>query len=138
MPTALLDTNILLYAISSSPDEAAKRRIARALLSGADWGLSIQVLQEFYVNATRGAAPAMSHELAETAIRQFLLRPLAINDTALMLSALDIRQRYQLSFWDAAILAAALALGASVVYSEDLNHSQDYAGVRVINPFLKA
>ncbi|MBU1665361.1 MAG: PIN domain-containing protein [Gammaproteobacteria bacterium] len=138
MPAALLDTNILLYAISSSPDEAGKRQVARELLSGADWGLSIQVLQEFYVNATRGATPAMSHALAEAAIRQFLLRPLAINDAALMLNALDLKQRYQLSFWDAAILAAAQALGASVVYSEDLNHGQDYAGVRVVNPFLKA
>ena len=138
MTAALLDTNILLYAISSSPDEAGKRHIARELLSGADWGLSIQVLQEFYVNATRGATPAMSHALAEAAIRQFLLRPLAINDAALMLNALDIKQHYQLSFWDAAILAAALALGASVVYSEDLNHGQDYAGVLVVNPFLKA
>lgn len=138
MPAALLDTNILLYAISSSPDEAGKRHVARELLSGADWGLSIQVLQEFYVNATRGAAPAMSHALAEAAIRQFLLRPLASNDAALMLNALDIKHRYQLSFWDAAIIAAARALGAGVVYSEDLNHDQDYTGVRVINPFLKA
>lgn len=138
MPAALLDTNVLLYAISSSPDEADKRHIARELLSGADWGLSIQVLQEFYVNATRGAAPAMSHALAEAAIRQFLLRPLAINDAALILNALDIKQRYQLSFWDAAIIAAARVLGAGVVYSEDLNHGQDYAGVRVVNPFSLA
>lgn len=138
MPAALLDTNVLLYAISSSPDEADKRHVARELLSGADWGLSIQVLQEFYVNATRGAAPAMSHALAEAAIRQFLLRPLAINDAALMLNALDIKQRYQLSFWDAAIIAAARVLGAGVVYSEDLDHGQDYAGVRVVNPFSLA
>jgi len=136
MPAALLDTNILLYAISSAPDEADKRLTARSLLSGSDWGLSFQVLQEFYVNATRGATPAMSHELAEAAIRQFLLRPLAINDAALMLNALGIRQRYPLPFWEAAIIAAALALGAVVVYSEGLTHDQDYGGVHVVNPFL--
>ena len=136
MPAALLDTNILLYAISSDPDEAGKRLVARALLSRTDWGLSIQVLQEFYVNATRGGIPAMSHAQAEAAIRQFLLRPLASNDAALMLDALGLEQRYQMSFWDAAIIAAARVLGAGVVYSEDLNHGQEYGGVRVANPFL--
>ncbi len=135
MTAALLDTNILLYAISTEPAEADKRRIARELLGGGDWGLSTQVLQEFYVNATRGAMPAMSHALAETAIRQFLLRPLAVNDAALMLNALDIKQRFQISFWDAAIIAAAQALGAACVYSEDLSHGQGYDGVRVLNPF---
>jgi predicted nucleic acid-binding protein len=136
MPAALLDTNILLYAISSDPDEADKRQVARELLKGPDWGLSIQVLQEFYVNATRGAVAAMNHAQAEAAIRQFLLRPLASNDAALLLTALDIKQRFQLSFWDAAIIAAARSLGVGVVYSEDLNHGQDYGGVRVVNPFL--
>ena len=50
---ALIDTNILLYAISTAPEEAEKKRVARGVLAGGDWGLSVQVLQEFYVNATR-------------------------------------------------------------------------------------
>ncbi len=52
-----------------------------------------------------------------------------------MLSALSTRQRFDISYWDAAILEAARALGCEVVLSEDLNDGQDYAGVRVENPF---
>jgi predicted nucleic acid-binding protein len=50
--------------------------------------------------------------------------------------ALEVRKRYQISYWDSAIIAAAAELGCETVYSEDLNHGQLYAGVRVINPFL--
>jgi predicted nucleic acid-binding protein len=136
MPAALLDTNILLYAISSAPEEAGKKRAARTLMARDDWGLSIQVLQEFYVNVTRGPTPVMRHEQAAIAIREFLSRPVAINDAPLLLAAMDLKHRYQLSYWDAAVIAAAQTLGATTLYSEDLSHGQDYAGVRVLNPFL--
>lgn len=99
-------------------------------------GVSIQVLQAFYVNATRLPQPAMQHEDAEAAIVQLLLRPVADGNAALLREALRLKARYQLSYWDAAIVAAALQLGASVLYSEDLQAGQVFEGVRVVNPFL--
>lgn len=135
---AFVDTNILLYAISTDPEEAAKKQRAREILALPDWGLSIQVLQEFYVNATRPPQPAMRHEDAEAAIRQLLLRSVADNNAALLLDALRLKARYQLSYWDAAIVAAAMQLDASTLYSEDLQNGQEFEGVKVVNPFLLA
>lgn len=135
---AFVDTNILLYAISTDPEEAARKQRAREILARPDWGLSIQVLQEFYVNATRPPQPAMRHDDAEAAIRQLLLRPVADNNAALLLDALRLKARYQLSYRDAAIVAAAMQLDASTLYSEDLQNGQEFEGVKVVNPFLLA
>lgn len=131
-----LDTNILLYAISTAKEEASKKRIARALLVRSDWGLSVQVIQEFYVNVTR-AAPraAMSHSNAGAAIREFLRRPIVILDPSLLLAALELKARYRLSYWDAAIVAAARTMGAATLYSEDLNDGQSFGDMTVRNPF---
>jgi predicted nucleic acid-binding protein len=134
--SAFVDTNILLYAISTAPEETAKKQRAREILALSDWGLSVQVLQEFYVNATRPPQPAMTHEDAEASLRQLLLRPVADSNPALLLDTLRLKARYQLSYWDAAIVAAALQLGAAILYSEDLQHGQTFDGVRVANPFL--
>lgn len=129
---SLLDTNVLLYAISSAAEEALKKTRARELLAGDDYGLSVQILQEFYVNATRSA---MTHEEASAALHQFAQCPLVPTDWPLVQRALQLKARYRINYWDAAILAAAQALGANTVYSEDLAHGQDYGGVRVVNPF---
>jgi predicted nucleic acid-binding protein len=133
---AFVDTNVLLYAASTSDDEIVKRERARSLLADVSWGLSVQVLQELYVNLVRARGPVMTHEDAVELIRQLLRRPVAITDHELLLQALALKQRFQLSYWDAAIVAAARHLGATVLYSEDLNNGQDYDGVRVQNPFL--
>lgn len=135
---AFVDTNILLYAISTDPEEAAKKQRARDILAQPDWGLSIQVLQEFYVNATRPPQPAMRHEDAEAAIRQLLLHPTVDTHAALLLDALRLKARYQLSCWDAAIVAAAMQIGAATLYSEDLQDGQEFEGVKIVNPFLSA
>jgi predicted nucleic acid-binding protein len=132
---AFVDTNVLLYAISTDPAEAAKRTRARELLGGEGWGLSVQVLQEFYVNATRGPGAPMDHDLAEAAIRQFLLRPVVAADAQLLLDALRLKARFGVAYWDAAILAGARRLGARVLFYEDLSAGQDYDGVTVVNPF---
>jgi predicted nucleic acid-binding protein len=132
---AFVDTNVLLYAASTSPDESAKRERARKLLARPGWGLSVQVLQELYVNLVRPDKVAMAHDDAVELIRQLLRRPLAVSDRNLLLRALALKQRFQLSYWDSAIVAAAQSLGAGVLYTEDLSHGQDYAGVRVQNPF---
>jgi predicted nucleic acid-binding protein len=133
---AFIDTNVLLYSVSTSEDEVDKRATARRVLTGSGWGLSVQVLQDFYINIVRPPRCAMTHADAVAAIRQLLRRPTVTTDTALVLEGLRLKERYQISYWDAAIVAAARALGARVLYSEDLNHGQDYDGVRAVNPFL--
>lgn len=130
------DTNILLYAISRDPEEQAKAARANDLLSTRDIGLSVQVLQEFYVQATRGSrADRLTHEQAAALVDSFRRFPIQETTIGTVLSALSTRQRFDISYWDAAILEAARALGCEVVLSEDLNDGQDYAGVRVENPF---
>jgi predicted nucleic acid-binding protein len=111
---AFLDANVLLYAISTAKEEASRKGIACALMARADWGLSVQVLQEFYIDATRSPRPAVTHANAVAAIREPLRRPMAISDAPLLLAALQLRERYRLSYWNAAIVAtAARALGAA-------------------------
>jgi len=134
--STFLDTNILLYAISTAVEERGKRELARTLLARDDYGLSVQVLQEFYVNATRPPRPALTHEAATGVIRELARAPVVATDMALMTRALELKARYRLSYWDAAVIAAAQALGATTLHSEDLSHGQDYDGVRVENPFL--
>lgn len=131
-----VDTNVLLYAISRDPDEAEKAARANELLSGKDLALSVQVLQEFYVQATRESrADRLSHAQAAALVDSFRRFPAQETSIGVMLAAMSTRQRFEISYWDAAILEAARSLGCEVVLSEDLSDGQDYAGVRVENPF---
>lgn len=131
-----VDTNILLHAVSRDPEEAHKAERARGILAERDLALSVQVLQEFYVQATRGSrADPLSHEQAAKLVESFLRFPVADVTAQVMLAALATRHRFRISYWDAAILEAARALGCETVLSEDLSDGQDYAGVQVRNPF---
>lgn len=135
-----LDTNILLYAISSDPTEADKKRIAATLLENPDWVLSTQVVQEFYANAIapkRGRPALMTPELAREFIELLCAdRDCLPVDLGIVLDAIDLQQRYPLSYWDSAILTAARRMGCQEVLSEDLANGCVYGGIRVINPFL--
>ncbi|MDE2747039.1 MAG: PIN domain-containing protein [Chloroflexota bacterium] len=132
-----VDTNVLLYAALPDPEEADKQRIAELLLERDDLALSTQVLQEFYHQATR---PNRPHPLsAQEALaflapltHRFLVLPVTVE---LFHQAAEICQRFGISYWDAAILAAARTMACDAVYSEDLSDQQDYAGLQVINPF---
>lgn len=131
-----VDTNILLYAVSRDPEEQEKAGRANEILAGRDVALSVQVLQEFYVQATRDSRPdPLSHEQATRLIESFLRFPVQEVTTALMLAALTTRHRFRISYRDAAIVEAARALGCDVVLTEDLSDGEDYAGVRAENPF---
>jgi predicted nucleic acid-binding protein len=131
-----VDTNVLLYAISRDPDEQQKTMRANELLAAADVGLSVQVLQEFYVQATRDSRPdRLTHEQAAALVDSFRRFPVQETKVGVTLAAMSTRQRFGISYWDAAVLEAARALGCEVVLSEDLSDGQDYAGVRVENPF---
>ena len=137
--TAFFDTNILVYLFDRREDH--KRAIAAEV-----WGrcaiekrgvLSTQVLQEFFVTITQKAAQLTGPE-AQAVIIEFLQLEVVTVTPLLILEAIDVRERYRLSFWDGLILAAAKSAGASLVYSEDFAHGQVYDGVRVENPFLAA
>lgn len=129
-----LDTNILLYAASKKEGEQEKRKVARELLSRDGVGLSVQVLAEFYVNAiSKLKLPEEQVLRVLEKMRRFPVLPV---DEAVFWSALEIRKRYGISYWDSAILAAAIELGCGTVFSEDLSDGQSYAGVKVVNPFV--
>ena len=106
--TRFLDTNILLYAISRAAGEAGKAQRALSLLEDDNWALSVQVLQEFYVQATRSTKPdRISHEQAVALIEAWLRFRVQEITVPLLQAALKTRQRHQLSYWDAAIIEAA-------------------------------
>jgi predicted nucleic acid-binding protein len=131
-----VDTNVLLYAISTAPDEAPKAAAARALLERRDLCLSTQVLQEFYVQATRPSRPdALPHADAVDLLRAFGRFPTQPVTVELVHAAADLRSRFGLAYWDAAIIEAARRLGSDEVLSEDLDDGTDFLGVRVTNPF---
>jgi predicted nucleic acid-binding protein len=133
---ALLDTNVLLYALSKASEDALKRERARQLMATVNFGISLQVLQEFYHAVRRKARLGITEELADVLINALLERPLVISDLETFRRARTLTQEAGISYWDAAVLATAAQAGAPVLYSEDLNSGQVYAGVRVINPFL--
>ncbi len=131
-----IDTNVLLYAISTVEEEERKAEIARAVLKRADLALSVQVLQEFYVQATRSTKrDRITHEQAAKLIESWLRFKVREVDVAVMHAALRTTQRFQISYWDAAIVEAARSLGCRQVLSEDLNDGQDFGGVVVRDPF---
>jgi len=131
-----IDTNILLYSISRDPAEARKRAIAIALLEADDMALSVQVLQEFYVQATRATRPdPLANDIAVGLVRSWLRFKVQDITLPIMLGALDIKMAYGLSYWDAAIVAAARALGCRELLSEDMSHGREVEGVTINNPF---
>jgi predicted nucleic acid-binding protein len=131
-----LDTNVLLYSISEAWSERTKRETAARLLLEPENALSVQVLQEFYAQATRPTRPdKLGHEDAVELIQTWLRFPVQSTTVALVRHALDIRAATSLSYWDAAIVAAAHALGCRELLSEDMAHGQTIDRVTIINPF---
>lgn len=134
-----VDTNILIYSISTDPEEREKAECANQILATTDLGLSVQVLQEFYVQATRESRPGrLTHERAAGLVESFLRFPVRAITSGIVEAAMETRERFQISYWDAAILEAARSLECELVLSEDLNDGQDYGGVRVEDPFRPA
>jgi predicted nucleic acid-binding protein len=134
---AFIDTNVFLYSISDRPEEQVKTERARQLLLNENWGWSVQVAGEFYHVATSVRRQfRLSHSEAIEYVRTWLSFPTASLQPSTVLNALQMRERFQVSYWDATIIAAAHELGCSTIYSEDLNDGQDYGGVKVVNPFL--
>ena len=128
------DTNVLVYAASSSAADRAKRTLALKLIQELDFGLSAQVLQEFYV--TRKFRKPLAPEAAIALMEAYRVFPTVPTDYPLIVSAVELSLKYGISYWDGAIIAAAQVLEADTLYTEDLNHGQLYEGVRALNPFL--
>jgi predicted nucleic acid-binding protein len=132
-----VDTNILLYAYDL--DEGAKHRIARDLLAdlmtSRKGSLSPQVLQEFYVNATRKPKRPLTKSEARRIVEIF--SAWCIDTTSVeVATAFRIEDEAKINFWDALICASALKSGADRIVSEDMNAGQRIAGVLIENPFL--
>jgi predicted nucleic acid-binding protein len=132
---AFFDTNVLLYLYSG--EDVQKRKRARDLFEHHGRAkrilLSTQVVQEFYAAGSRKLR--LPRRELKDAVIKFLDLPLVRIGAAQILAAIEIEERYQTSFWDALILAAAESGGAEVVYTEDLNDGQRYGSVLVQNPF---
>jgi predicted nucleic acid-binding protein len=132
-----VDSNILLYA--HDRDAGEKRRIAQGILArlaverrGA---LSMQVLQEFYANATRKLIPKLPKHEARDTVQDFAHWCVETTPEEI-LHAFEIEDKTHLNFWDALIVAAAKKAGAERILSEDWNHGQRIEGIRIENPFL--
>ena len=129
------DTNVLVYAAVGTGKDEPKRKRALELIESEDFGTSAQVLQEFFVTVVRKASRPLSAAQALQWIEQWVAFPCQIIDHQLVRIAIEKSERFKISYWDAAILVAAEALGTDTVYSEDLSHGQRYGRVRVVNPF---
>ena len=133
-----LDTNVLIYSIESGGPDHDKTSAAQVLTRRGDVVLSTQVLGEFYraVTSQRRLVP-LTHAEAVAWIQLWKrhdVRDISVSHVDL---ALEVAGRFQISYYDALIIAAARLAKCETVYSEDLNAGQDYGGVRVVNPFLR-
>lgn len=130
-----IDTNILLYAGSNAAADASKKRLACALLGELNFCLSSQVVQEYLSNALGKKSLAITPSQIEAFLE--ILGDVTVQPVtySLILDAWRLRKAYQISHWDATIIAAAQSLGSEILYSEDMSDGQDYGGVRVVNPF---
>lgn len=133
-----MDTNVLIYAATGRRSEPGKFAIARDLIATARLGLSGQVVAEFVANVRN--ARKMRHPLSFEETIGWVDRlesfPYVDVDRALVRAGAVLAERYRISYWDGAILAAAERLAAPILYTEDLNHGQTYGSVQTINPFL--
>ena len=130
-----IDTNVLVYAAMARFSAPAKYERARLLIANLNFGISAQVLQEFFVQVTRRADQPLSSAEALVWLDRLADRPCVATDRDLVIEAARMAERYRIHYWDAAVITAATRLRAEVLYTEDLNHGQSYGSVRVENPF---
>jgi predicted nucleic acid-binding protein len=125
----------VIYAAAGKKHDPEKHAVAKGLVTTTGFCLSGQVLAEFYVNVTTKKhirmPPAEINEWLELLVRF----PVAAIDAALVERGIFFSRRYQIHYFDAALIAAAERLEAPILYTEDLNHGQNYGPVRVLNPF---
>ena len=131
-----VDTNILMYAHDAAgglKHEKAKA-VVEELWRTRTGVISTQVLQELCVNLRRKVSPPLDRQATREIVVDYLAWDVCVNTGESILEALDIEERYGISFWDALIVQSAEATGAALLYSEDLSDGQVYGTVRVLNP----
>ena len=135
---AFVDTNLFVYAhdTQAGPKSIRAQELLKQLWGERRGVLSTQVLQEFCVNVRRKFQQPMTAAEVREAVLVYASWRIVVNTSDSVLRALELEQRYKISFWDAMIVQAAESAGCEVLYSEDLSHGQEYGGVRVVNPFL--
>ena len=133
---SFLDTNILLYC--DDPAHVSKQGRALELVlehkAQRTGVVSLQVLQEYFVNATRklGLDPGLARQKVETYSRFDVFEPVAAD----ILAAIDFHRLHRISYWDALVIHCARRSGCRVVLTEDLQHGQVFDGVEIVNPFI--
>jgi len=137
MSGEFVDTNVLLYAHDISAGQKRTRAVSllERLREERLGLLSSQVLMEFYVAATRKLPGRLDHRTASAIVDDFGTWPVFLPAVADILEGARLAQRHRIHFWDGMIVRAAVALGADLIWSEDLNAGQSYDGVVVRNPF---
>jgi predicted nucleic acid-binding protein len=132
-----VDTSILIYAHDRSAGDKHSRAqdLIRALWHSGEGCLSIEVLQEFYVNVTQKVARPLTPEVAAQIIGELSVWQVHCPGVEDVLDAIRLQERYQISFWDAMIVASAIQLGCQTIWSEDLSTGQVYDAVTVTSPF---
>ena len=131
-----LDTNVLIYAASERENrDPIRSPIAERLVLETLFGVSGQTLAEFTAVCRRKSL------LGDAALDRWLVFlgtcPAIAVDDAYVRAGLALARRYDINYYDAALLGAAERLGAPVFFTEDLNHNQRYGSVRAVNPFLE-
>ena len=131
-----VDTNILIYAhdLDAGNKNRKASQILRGLWESGTGIISIQVLQEFYVNITRKIPAPIPRSIARGLVSNYMAWPVELNVPKTLLHASEIEERYQLSFWDSLIIASAYQSGSDKIITEDLNHGQVIEGIIIENP----
>jgi predicted nucleic acid-binding protein len=139
MPDAkiFLDTNVIIYAYDVSAGEKREKaqKIMLDLWESGQGLLSIQVLQEFFVNVTQKIPQPLALKTAKQIVDDLLTWEVVVNDGDSILEAIELLSIHKYSFWDSLIIQAAIKGGASLLLSEDLSGGQTLGGVTIKNPF---
>lgn len=138
MSAVFVDTNVLLYAVDDT--DLDKQRRCRDWLTVC-WQrrcgrMSTQVLNEFYANARKRFASAISAGDARAEVRRYQRWKPWVIDHATIETAWAAESRYQLNYWDALMVAAAQHMGCTLLLTEDLQHDQAIDQLRIVNPFV--
>jgi predicted nucleic acid-binding protein len=131
-----VDTNILMYAHDAAAGEKHERAkvLVEELWRTRSGVVSTQILQELVVNLRRKSEKLLGAKGIRDIVADYLSWHVVVNGGDSILAALELEERYQISFWDALVIQAAHASGARILYSEDLSDGQMYGSVRVVNP----
>ena len=132
-----IDTNVLVYRYDSRDPvkQLSAQEILKTGIENETAVVSAQVLGEFFTTVTRKIQSPLSIEEAHAAVNLISSLPVVALDLALVRRAIGTQMRYQVSYWDGLIVAAAESAGCTRIFSEDLNPGQAYNGVVVVNPF---